>query len=109
MHKYSPCIKLNDDEKREKRSLSHHEEMLLQDQQRVNSMHARFSKNSGGKFKEMKTNLPLRSGIAIGTGNYLVTVALGTPKKDLTLVFDTGSDVTWTQCEPCLGSCYQQS
>ncbi|CAN1783098.1 Aspartyl protease family protein At5g10770, partial [Linum perenne] len=24
------------------------------------------------------------------------------------LIFDTGSDVTWTQCQPCVKSCYQQ-
>lgn len=37
-----------------------------------------------------------------------MTVGLGTPKKDLSLVFDTGSDLTWTQCQPCVGSCYAQ-
>lgn len=35
-------------------------------------------------------------------------MALGTPAKSLTLVFDTGSDLTWTQCEPCARSCYEQ-
>ncbi|XWS70535.1 hypothetical protein CRYUN_Cryun03dG0056100 [Craigia yunnanensis] len=37
-----------------------------------------------------------------------VTVGLGTPKKELSLIFDTRSDVTWTQCEPCARYCYQQ-
>ncbi|KAF8021255.1 hypothetical protein BT93_G1626 [Corymbia citriodora subsp. variegata] len=41
-------------------------------------------------------------------GEFLVTIGLGTPKVDLTLIFDTGSDITWTQCEPC-PSCYLPS
>ncbi|GAV77596.1 Asp domain-containing protein [Cephalotus follicularis] len=48
------------------------------------------------------------SGSSLGAGNYVVTVGLGTPKKDLSLLFDTGSDLTWTQCEPCVKYCYQQ-
>ncbi|KAB1204779.1 Protein ASPARTIC PROTEASE IN GUARD CELL 1 [Morella rubra] len=35
-------------------------------------------------------------------------MGLGTPKRDLRLAFDTGSDLTWTQCEPCTISCYNQ-
>lgn len=54
------------------------------------------------------TTVPARSGRALGTGNYLVTVGFGTPKKDVSVVFDTGSDLTWIQCEPCVRSCYQQ-
>nr|GEW07736.1 aspartyl protease family protein At5g10770-like [Tanacetum cinerariifolium] len=38
----------------------------------------------------------------------LTRSGLGTPKKDLSLIFDTGSDLTWTQCQPCAGSCYSQ-
>ncbi|KAI6676973.1 hypothetical protein NL676_037769 [Syzygium grande] len=33
---------------------------------------------------------------APGVGEFMVTIGLGTPKVDLTLIFDTGS--TWTQC-----------
>ncbi|XP_065850409.1 aspartyl protease family protein At5g10770-like [Euphorbia lathyris] len=106
MHKYGPCIEKQNNDTR--LSTPNQEEMFLQDQLRVDSMHTRFSKNSG-KFKEMKTNLPLRSGISLGTGDYVVTVGIGSPRKDLTLVFDTGSDITWTQCQPCVGSCYKQS
>ncbi|XP_057986059.1 aspartyl protease AED1-like [Hevea brasiliensis] len=49
--------------------------------------------------------LPLTSG---GDGNFLVTVGFGTPKRDFTLLFDTGSGTTWTQCEPCSAGCNQQ-
>ncbi|KAI6676975.1 hypothetical protein NL676_037771 [Syzygium grande] len=53
-----------------------------------------------------KARLPIRA-ISAGGGEFVVTVGLGTPKVNLTLIFDTGSDVTWTQCEPC-HSCYRQ-
>lgn len=54
------------------------------------------------------TNLPAKSGSLIGSGNYYVVLGLGTPKKELSLIFDTGSDLTWTQCQPCARSCYKQ-
>lgn len=53
-------------------------------------------------------SLPAKSGSLIGSGNYYVVLGLGTPKKDLSLIFDTGSDLTWTQCQPCARSCYKQ-
>ncbi|KAK3420546.1 LOW QUALITY PROTEIN: hypothetical protein EUGRSUZ_G01377 [Eucalyptus grandis] len=41
-------------------------------------------------------SLLANSGITLSTGNYIVTVSLNTPKKDLTLIFDTGNTLTWT-------------
>ena len=52
--------------------------------------------------------IPAQRGSALGTGNYIVNVGFGTPKVAQTVVFDTGSDVTWIQCQPCVTSCYQQ-
>ncbi|XAR62508.1 Nepenthesin [Bertholletia excelsa] len=55
-----------------------------------------------------RVDLPARSGLPeFVTGAYMVTVGLGTPKRDISLVFDTGSSVLWTQCKPCL-KCYKQ-
>ncbi|XP_021742110.1 aspartic proteinase CDR1-like [Chenopodium quinoa] len=34
-------------------------------------------------------------------GDYLIKIALGTPKVELTAVADTGSDLIWVQCSPC--------
>ncbi|VAI78680.1 unnamed protein product [Triticum turgidum subsp. durum] len=48
------------------------------------------------------------SGRALSTGNYVVTVGLGTPASKYTVVFDTGSDTTWVQCRPCVVKCYRQ-
>ncbi|KAF3446151.1 hypothetical protein FNV43_RR11330 [Rhamnella rubrinervis] len=81
-------------------------QILEQDQYRVNSINSRISKKS---IKQTDgTTLPAKSGATIGSGNYIVTVGLGTPKRDLSMIFDTGSDLIWTQCQPCKGSCYSQ-
>uniref|UniRef100_A0ACD5ZM92 Uncharacterized protein n=1 Tax=Avena sativa TaxID=4498 RepID=A0ACD5ZM92_AVESA len=42
------------------------------------------------------------------TVEFVVTVGFGTPAQQATLIFDTGSDVSWTQCQPCTGHCYKQ-
>ena len=81
------------------------------DNERVKYIQSRLSKNLGGenRVKELdSTTLPAKSGRLIGSGDYYVVVGLGTPKRDLSLTFDTGSYLTWTQCEPCAGSCYKQ-
>ncbi|RAL42581.1 hypothetical protein DM860_018304 [Cuscuta australis] len=55
------------------------------------------------------TDLPAHSGLSLSTLNYVVNVSIGSPAKTLSLVFDTGSDITWTQCRPCVKECYRQS
>ncbi|KAL4650678.1 hypothetical protein ACB092_01G105800 [Castanea dentata] len=106
IHKYGPCFQSNEGQVQ----VPSHVEILLQDQSRVNSIHSKFSNYSNGnKLWESKAStLPVKSGLILGTGNYIVTVGFGTPKRDLKLVFDTGSDLTWTQCKPCTGQCYKQ-
>ncbi|KAM0933819.1 putative nepenthesin [Dioscorea sansibarensis] len=49
--------------------------------------------------------IPLKSGIQLKTLNYIVSIKLGNRK--MTMIIDTGSDLTWTQCKPCF-SCYIQ-
>ncbi|KAJ0030342.1 hypothetical protein Pint_12545 [Pistacia integerrima] len=107
VHKRGPCFR-NGDQK--PNSISH-SEILLQDQARVDSIQSKLSKNSGRADNVKQTdaaNLPAKDGSVVGSGNYIVTVGLGSPKKELSLTFDTGSDLTWTQCQPCAKSCYQQ-
>ncbi|KAE8056231.1 hypothetical protein FH972_013021 [Carpinus fangiana] len=109
-HKYGPCSQLH----RDKAKTPTHAEILQQDESRVKSINSRLSNklasgdNNDLRNSKASVNIPAKSGSTIGTGNYVVTIGFGTPKKDLTLVFDTGSDITWTQCEPCSKSCYQQ-
>ncbi|KAI3985753.1 hypothetical protein MKX01_030667 [Papaver californicum] len=47
----------------------------------------------------------LYSGVKLLTLNYIVTLQLG--KRNMTVLVDTGSDLTWVQCQPCK-LCYSQ-
>ncbi|XP_027167554.1 protein ASPARTIC PROTEASE IN GUARD CELL 1-like [Coffea eugenioides] len=51
---------------------------------------------------------PVTSGESQGTFEYLARVGLGRPVKEFFMSIDTGSDVSWLQCQPC-DFCYQQS
>lgn len=51
---------------------------------------------------------PVVSGVGLGSGEYFSRVGVGSPARQLYMVLDTGSDVTWVQCQPC-ADCYQQS
>ncbi|XP_030472578.1 aspartyl protease family protein At5g10770-like [Syzygium oleosum] len=104
IHKHGPCSPLVQDH-----NPLNHTEVLLQDESRVKWIQSQSSNRGDGLKASAMVSLPAKSGFTIGTGNYVVTIGLGMPKKDLTLVFDTGSGLTWTQCEPCIGSCYTQS
>ncbi|KAK8602619.1 hypothetical protein V6N13_057749 [Hibiscus sabdariffa] len=102
VHKHGPCSQLHQHKPTPA-------EILLQDQGRVKSIHSKLANASNLGFTNAKhTDLPAKDGSVIGSGNYIVTVGLGTPKKDLSLIFDTGSDLTWTQCQPCVRFCYKQ-
>ncbi|KAH7523926.1 hypothetical protein FEM48_Zijuj06G0063900 [Ziziphus jujuba var. spinosa] len=103
VEKHGPCSQLYKDETTRAPTPA---EILEQDQDRVNSIQSRLSKKP---IETDATTIPAKSGETIGSGNYIVTVGLGTPKRDLSLIFDTGSDITWTQCQPCNASkCYKQ-
>lgn len=51
---------------------------------------------------------PVVSGVGQGSGEYFSRVGVGRPARQLYMVLDTGSDVTWLQCQPC-ADCYAQS
>ncbi|PIN12455.1 Aspartyl protease [Handroanthus impetiginosus] len=115
-HRHGPCSKHTRQNPTTKPLLA---DLLSYDQSRAKSIQARLNFNSNtdniktttlnkNKFIDRKANLPVQPGISLGSGNYLVTIGLGTPTKTLSLIFDTGSDLTWTQCEPCARSCYTQ-
>ncbi|GMG99307.1 hypothetical protein Nepgr_001147 [Nepenthes gracilis] len=104
VHRYGPCSRASLD----KDSIPTHSEILQRDQARVDSIHSRVTLN-GNKVLEKDVTIPAKSGSTIGSGNYIVTLGFGTPTKDLSLIFDTGSDFTWIQCQPCVRSCYQQA
>ncbi|GAB2293818.1 hypothetical protein Dimus_028031 [Dionaea muscipula] len=46
--------------------------------------------------------------VSPGNGEYLMSVSIGTPPLPYQAIMDTGSDLIWTQCEPCT-QCFNQS
>ncbi|KAJ0965779.1 hypothetical protein J5N97_026917 [Dioscorea zingiberensis] len=83
---------------------------LASDDARVSSLQFRIRNGSNdGRAQEgsssMEVQIPLSSGAKLSTLNYVVTVELGGRK--MTVIVDTGSDLTWVQCKPCT-SCYNQ-
>lgn len=107
VHRHGPCSPLQ-----ARGGEPSHAEILDRDQDRVDSIHrlaaARPSSTADDPSSASKgVSLPARRGVPLGTANYIVSVGLGTPKRDLLVVFDTGSDLSWVQCKPCDG-CYQQ-
>ncbi|ESW14104.1 hypothetical protein PHAVU_008G253400 [Phaseolus vulgaris] len=82
------------------------QKQLILDDLRVRSMQNRIRKLVSGKnIEASQTPIPLASGINLQTLNYIVTMGLGS--MNMTVIIDTGSDLTWVQCEPCM-SCYNQ-
>ncbi|KAL3618310.1 hypothetical protein CASFOL_038631 [Castilleja foliolosa] len=70
------------------------QDILHRDRQRIKSLQARFKPNKyDSRFQDTKeaAHLPISS------GDYAISISLGTPQQVQTLVFDTGSDITWTK------------
>lgn len=49
----------------------------------------------------------VESGVSMGSGEYFIDVFIGTPPRHFQLIMDTGSDLNWVQCLPCV-DCYPQ-
>ncbi|XP_066336250.1 aspartyl protease family protein At5g10770-like [Miscanthus floridulus] len=114
-----------------------HMEILSTDQRRVENLRRRVSETtSGGRVKQKhgassppvqqqqliqsssasdsipansSAALPASSGSDLKTGNYVVAVGLGTPSERFTVDLDTGSDMVWVQCKPCMEFCHRQA
>ncbi|KAL5223572.1 hypothetical protein ABZP36_010211 [Zizania latifolia] len=110
VHRHGPCSPLADAHSKP----PSHEEILAADQSRAQSIQHRVSATATSweptelKGAAASGALPVSSGRALDTGNYVVTIGLGTPASRYTVVFDTGSDTTWVQCQPCVVVCYKQ-
>ncbi|KAJ6434789.1 hypothetical protein OIU84_000096 [Salix udensis] len=94
VHRHGPCNGILNQERAT--DAPSNIEILLRDQYRVDSIHARLPQ-SWQSSQRSRLHCRSRLGASIGAADYVVTVGLGTPKKDFTLIFDTGSDITWTQ------------
>lgn len=53
-------------------------------------------------------SIPDHPGTSLNTLEFVVTVGIGTPASPSAVIFDTGSDLSWIQCQPCSGRCYPQ-
>ncbi|KAG8046877.1 hypothetical protein GUJ93_ZPchr0008g12202 [Zizania palustris] len=89
--------------------------LLAADEAQANSLQLRnmeVSTQSGqpGAAAAAAAEVPMTSGIRFQTLNYVTTIALGGSSSragNLTVIVDTGSDLTWVQCKPC-SVCYAQ-
>ncbi|KDP41942.1 hypothetical protein JCGZ_26960 [Jatropha curcas] len=83
------------------------QKILVLDNFRVQSLQSRVKKLVHGNNEEdsRESPIPLISGVKLQTLNYIVTVELG--GRNMTVIVDTGSDLTWVQCQPCR-LCYNQ-
>ncbi|TVU42266.1 hypothetical protein EJB05_08660 [Eragrostis curvula] len=84
--------------------------LLAADEARANSLQPRSnSRASTTQSSQGAAEVPLTSGIKFQTLNYVTTIQLGGGAANLTVIVDTGSDLTWVQCKPCSSSsCYAQ-
>lgn len=80
------------------------EKRIMNDDFRVKSIQSRI-RNTISVSTQEQARLPLISGLKLQTLNYIVTITLG--GKNLTVIVDTGSDLSWVQCQPCR-VCYTQ-
>ncbi|KAM3266772.1 hypothetical protein P3L10_003767 [Capsicum annuum] len=71
-----------------------------------NAFHRSFSR-ANSFFKGNSVN-EIQSIITPIPGEYLMKISIGTPPVEIVAIADTGSDLTWTQCKPCI-LCFQQS
>lgn len=79
---------------------------LVADDFRVKLLQLRMKNAASGLVEGLSdAEIPLTSGIQLQILNYVVAVELG--GKKMTVIVDTGSELTWVQCEPCK-SCYTQ-
>ncbi|XP_038976109.1 aspartyl protease AED1-like [Phoenix dactylifera] len=104
IHQDGPCSPIINT-----RQKLNHRQLLGRDQARVISLHNRISTASRKDKSAAGVTVPDRVGISFSTLDYIVTVGFGTPNKYFSVIFDTGSDISWIQCRPCAGGCYSQN
>eukprot|EP01018_Ginkgo_biloba_P006218 Gb_08122 [translate_table: standard] len=86
-------------------------EKIERDKSRVNAIKFRIAAGDNANTISKAVNLPLESGNKYNLGEYIVSAGFGTPVKNFLLLIDTGSDLTWIQCQPCADpddGCYSQ-
>ncbi|KAH6819548.1 Eukaryotic aspartyl protease family protein [Perilla frutescens var. frutescens] len=87
------------------RDSSSAQKRLALDDIRVESIQTRIKTIVSSKVESSEAQIPINSGVKLQTLNYIVTATLGS--RNLTVIVDTGSDLSWVQCQPCR-LCYTQ-
>ncbi|KAM3270773.1 aspartic proteinase CDR1-like [Capsicum chacoense] len=62
---------------------------------------------SWASFLKEKSDNSIQTTVIPKRGEFLMKISIGTPPVDTLVIVDTGSDLTWTQCEPCV-DCFKQ-
>ncbi|KAI9159838.1 hypothetical protein LWI28_002401 [Acer negundo] len=107
VNKHGPCTARNQSNQNT-HSLSH---IVGRDRARIAYLQSRRSKNlARDGFEQSKAiSIPTDAGSVVnGQSDYLIKVGIGSPKQEVYVVMDTGSNIFWTQCKPCTGQCYKQ-
>ncbi|KAK4750483.1 hypothetical protein SAY87_003965 [Trapa incisa] len=88
---------------------------LARDSARVDYLNAELRRAIGNltdktadQYQEEGLSVPIISGMSQGSGEYFIRVGIGSPGSQLLMSLDTGSDVSWMQCQPCV-NCYEQT
>lgn len=95
-------------------------DVLLHDEEHVKALSDRLANKglgsgsakppkSGHLLEPNSASIPLNPGLSIGSGNYYVKLGLGTPPKYYAMILDTGSSLSWLQCQPCAVYCHAQA
>ncbi|XP_028556886.1 aspartyl protease family protein At5g10770-like, partial [Dendrobium catenatum] len=105
VHRRGPCASQAHQDK------PSHVELLHKDQARVDYIHRRAATATARRDSiddSLSAGVQKNIDIELIYDDNIVTIGLGTPTKSFSVLFDTGSDVTWTQCVPC-DNCYPQN
>ncbi|KDP39593.1 hypothetical protein JCGZ_02613 [Jatropha curcas] len=74
-------------------------------QRLANALHRSMSRVH--RFTQTISTTSAQSELISAQGEYLMRISIGTPAFEILAIADTGSDLIWTQCEPC-EECYEQ-
>ncbi|KAJ1376185.1 Xylanase inhibitor, N-terminal, partial [Sesbania bispinosa] len=81
---------------------------LSRDSARVNWILSKLQLVNESELRPEGLSAPLISGLSQGAAEYFMRIGVGQPVQPFYMIPDTGSDVNWLQCKPCV-RCYNQS
>ncbi|KAH0464648.1 hypothetical protein IEQ34_007434 [Dendrobium chrysotoxum] len=90
VHRYGPCSPLVYKEKLSVEEINH--QIFKEDQARfeyINRMYAKNTTSFNPLGNNLPTQVPVESVNSLGSGNFIVTIGLGTPSKTFSVIFDT--------------------